>query len=1029
MDATTTPSAAAYTGLSSVLDCFSVFNVQGLVPKTVISKVPFISDMLHENNSLFINLTETWLGQHNEAELQINGYKIFKSNRNLKGRSSKGRLSGGVASYLRNDFAVMFESILQFSNGVVEAQCLYSKKMHLAIVNLYRQPDNKIHRSTCKEFHQAIKKVSDTIAALRAPSPDIIMTGDFNLPHVDWSNCSTTSGITNDERKMFDLLCSFANDFFLTQVVTKPTHFQGNTLDLVFTNNKDLFFKYQCINTVRSISHHKVVEVYTKLNLKESKATQKNDVDKQAKAPLSLLNFYDENINWTLLNEELSSVDWVVEFKNLNVDLILDKFLRICYEIAQKHVPLKKLPKKRNVIPQVRRKLMTRKRCINKRLLRTSSPSTIRHLKSELIEIEKKMVNSHRTCKENEETQAIQLIKKNTKYFFSYAKRFSKLKNNIGPLIDKNEKVVSDDQGMAQMLATQFSNAYSQPKSKLPTASELFDNCSSFMNSLPFTEEDLLEAIESLKLQSSAGPDGFPSVYLKICRYSLVKPLYLLWMQSLLDGTVPKAFKNTTITPLFKKGSAGNPDNYRPIASSSHLIKIFEKVVRKYLLSYLEENNLLNPSQHGFRCNRSCLSQLLSHYETILRLIEEGLGTDVIYLDFSKAFDKVDFSILLSKLKKLGIGGCVAKWIYSFLTDRTQRVVVNGVFSHSILVLSGVIQGSVLGPLLFMIMVGDIDQDVFTSVLSSFADDTRVMHGISDVSDCSSLQSDIDAIYSWANENNMKFNDLKFEVMRYNTLPKTNNVVYADSNKCNILEKTTVKDLGVLMSNTARFSDHIDTIYSSIKNMSSWILRTFMSRNRLPMITLWKSLVVPIHDYCSQLWSPLKTGDIQKLDLLQWYFIKKVNNMYSFDYWECLSELNLLSLQRRRERYQIIYLWKIIENIVPSPTVYIHGISQKCIGIRISPRNGRSCIPPVIKRQCSVKFQNTRLSSFCIHACKLFNVLPKHIRDLNNCSTDTFKLNLDRFLQTVPDTPHLPGLGKFCQAETNSLIHMVPLHT
>ena len=195
------------------------------------------------------------------------------------------------------------------------------------------------------------------------------------------------------------------------------------------------------------------------------------------------------------------------------------------------------------------------------------------------------------------------------------------------------------------------------------------------------------------------------------------------------------------------------------------------------------------------------------------------------------------------------------------------------------------------------------------------------------------------------------------------------------------------------------------------------------------MITLWKSLVVPIHDYCSQLWSPLKTGDIQKLDLLQWYFIKKVNNMYSFDYWECLSELNLLSLQRRRERYQIIYLWKIIENIVPSPTVYIHGISQKCIGIRISPRNGRSCIPPVIKRQCSVKFQNTRLSSFCIHACKLFNVLPKHIRDLNNCSTDTFKLNLDRFLQTVPDTPHLPGLGKFCQAETNSLIHMVPLHT
>ena len=155
-----------------------------------------------------------------------------------------------------------------------------------------------------------------------------------------------------------------------------------------------------------------------------------------------------------------------------------------------------------------------------------------------------------------------------------------------------------------------------------------------------------------------------------------------------------------------------------------------------------------------------------------------------------------------------------------------------------------------------------------------------------------------------------------------------------------------------------------------------------MSRNRLPMITLWKSLVVPIHDYCSQLWSPLKIGDVQKLDILQWYFIKKINNVYFSDYWESLSTLHLLSFQRRRERYQIIYLWKIIENIVPNPNVHVHGISQKCIDVRISPRNGRYCIPPATSSQCSVKLQNIRSSSFCIHACKLFNILPKSIRDL-----------------------------------------------
>ena len=801
------------------LHVFSVFNVQGLVPKTVPSKVPFINDVLHENRSLFINLTETWLGKHKEAELQINGYKIFKSSRNHKGRSSRGRLSGGVASYIRNDFALTFESILEFSNGVVEVQCLYSKKMHLAIINLYRQPDNKIHRSTCKEFYQAIKKVSDTISALQDPLPDIFMTGDFNLPHVDWSNCSTTSGISSDEKKMFEILQSFANDYFLTQVITQPTHFQGNTLDLVFTNNKELIFNYQCVETLKSTSHHKIVEVNTKLDFNET--DQRNKVNrKQPKAPLSSLNFYDDTINWHELNGELSAVNWTTEFKNLNVNQILDKLLRICHEVAQKYVPLKKVPTKRSFIPKVRRKLMTRKRCINKRLLRTSSPSTIRNLKSELIEIEKKLMNSHRTCKEDEEHKAINLIKKNSKYFFSYAKRFSKVKNNIGPLIDANEKITSDDQGMADLLAHQFSNAYSKSKSKLPTASQLFDNCSSRMSSLPFTEEDLLEAIENLRLQSSPGPDGFPAIYLKSCRLSLVKPLYMLWSKSFLDGIVPKAFKDTIITPLFKKGNAGFPVNYRPIASSSHLIKIFEKVVRKYLLSYLEENNLLNPSQHGFRHNRSCLSQLLSHYDTILRLIEEGLGTDVIYLDFSKAFDKVDFGILLSKIKKLGIGGCIGKWIYSFLTDRTQRVMVNGILSDPIIVLSGVIQGSVLGPLLFMLMIGDIDQDVFSSILSSFADDTKVMHAISCLSDCSSLQSDIDAIYCWANQNNMQFNDLKFEIMRYNTKQMTNDVLYTDSNNSIILEKSAVKDLGILMSNTARFTEHINAVCSSIKNMT-----------------------------------------------------------------------------------------------------------------------------------------------------------------------------------------------------------------
>ena len=274
----------------------------------------------------------------------------------------------------------------------------------------------------------------------------------------------------------------------------------------------------------------------------------------------------------------------------------------------------------------------------------------------------------------------------------------------------------------------------------------------------------------------------------------------------------------------------------------------------------------------------------------------------------------------------------------------------------------------------------------------------------------------------------MEFNDLKFELIRYNTIPSTRHVTYLDSNKCPIIEKSSIKDLGVTLSNSAKFSEHINNICVSMKNMSSWILRTFMSRDRSAMITLWKSLVIPIHDYCSQLWSPLKVGEIQKLDLLQWYFVKRMKNYYSSDYWSSLSDLNLLSLERRRERYHIIYLWKIIENIVPNPCVSINGIQQKSIDVRISPRNGRFCIYPSISRHCHAKVHTLRSGSFCVHACKLFNVLPKNVRSITNCTSEAFKAALDKFLELIPDTPHLPGLGKYCQAQSNLLIHMIPLH-
>jgi hypothetical protein len=195
------------------------------------------------------------------------------------------------------------------------------------------------------------------------------------------------------------------------------------------------------------------------------------------------------------------------------------------------------------------------------------------------------------------------------------------------------------------------------------------------------------------------------------------------------------------------------------------LVKLFEKVLRKYLIEHMNKNNHFNENQHGFRQGRSCLSQLIEQYDLILSLLDREANVDVVYLDFSKAFDKVDHQIVLRKIEAMGINGNILQWIKSFLTQRYQSVSVNGVLSDPQEVISGVPQGSVLGPLIFLILISDIDADVIDSIVKSFADDTRATKGVWSVDDAAKLQEDLQRIYEWTEDNNMQLNDVKFELL------------------------------------------------------------------------------------------------------------------------------------------------------------------------------------------------------------------------------------------------------------------------
>ena len=209
---------------------------------------------------------------------------------------------------------------------------------------------------------------------------------------------------------------------------------------------------------------------------------------------------------------------------------------------------------------------------------------------------------------------------------------------------------------------------------------------------------------------------------------------------------------------------------------------------------------------------------------------------------------------------------------------------------------------------------------------------------------------------------------------------------------------------------------------TSARNMCLWILRTFQSRSADLMLTMWKSLVLPILDYCSQLWSPTKVGQIQEIEDIQKSFTRKIWHVNRGDYWERLSSFKLYSLQRRRERYRIIYTWKILEGLVPN-------VRTNKVSSRTSVRNGRLCEIPCISTSAPANIRLLTEGGFCSHGAKLFNAIPKSIRNLTNVNVLTFKKKLDEFLSSIADEPQSPGYTARRRADSNSLLHMIPACT
>ena len=983
-----------------------MYNVEGL--KTLSSSsVSYIRDNLEENNMQLIILSETWLRDHLDAEVAIPNFTILRCDRE-RVKKRRGRNSGGAAMYLRNDIASNTEILLHFSNGVIEALCTHVHQLNLILCAVYRQPDDPAggNRSKAEEFSNFIASLSDVLENLPTPTPNILIAGDFNLPRASWPSCTPMGGATADEKQMISILSEFCSKNFLTQIVTQPTHSAGNILDLALTNNDDAF-RFLNATPTSPVSSHSLINITCNITspLQPARTLPANS------SIFDDLNLFSEDINWNNINQQFHEMDWHTKFRDLNVHEMYTVIIQTCESVLAENAPRKASRRtlKRRFVPRARRVLMRKRNKLRKQLAQTINFAKLNSIKGKLTNIERKLQDSYSAEDNFNEAKAVDAIKKNPKYFYTYAKKRCQTQSPIGPLVDTDGNLFTDPIDMANMLSNQFKSAFSSPA---PVELNMDLARNTVLEDIEITKEQIERAIEEVGLNSAPGPDRFPAILLKNCKQSLSLPLQLFWRKSLDEGYIPQILRNSTITPIHKGNSRQHAKNYRPVALTSHIIKIFEKVIRNHLVLFLEQNGLMNPNQHGFRAGHSCLSQLLQHFDEVTKLLESGVNVDVIYLDFAKAFDKLDFTITLQKLFNLGISGKLWTWIRAFLSDRSQCVYIEGQKSNMETVISGVPQGSVIGPLLFLIMIRDIDDGIASSSVASFADDTRVLSGVSSDLDTLMLQADLNQIYRWAETNNATFNSEKFQCLRYGrNQDLKERTCYQSDGGSSIKSESSIRDLGVTMSDNGLFSEHIANVTKSANLKCGWVLRTFKTRNQLPLITLWRSLVLPILDYCSQLWNPSKPGLIQMLEMVQVNFLKKIRDIPKMDYWDQLKFLNMYSLQRRRERYCIIYVWKILENLVPN------------FGVKVgyNKRLGRYCVIPHVRQSSSGKIQTIRFGSMGVNGPRVFNCLPPQIRNLSGCSIEVFKRALDNHLKSIPDEPRVPGLIKYCAKSTNNI--------
>ena len=456
------------------------------------------------------------------------------------------------------------------------------------------------------------------------------------------------------------------------------------------------------------------------------------------------------------------------------------------------------------------------------------------------------------------------------------------------------------------------------------------------ISDITVTEEGVSKLLANIKTHKASGPDKISNRVLKELHAQLAPPMTALFNQSLTTGSIPTDWSNALITPVYKKGNVHIAANYCPVSLTCVACKLLEHIVCSHILTFLEEHSLLTPLQHGFRKAHSCETQLLITIDDFFSAYDNNIQTDVGVLDFSRAFDTVPHERLIGKLAHYGVQGQVNSWIRAFLTNRQMQVVVDGEFSSSAPVVSGVPQGTVLGPLLFLIYINDMPDVVSEgTMIRLFADDCLAYRTIRTEEDQQILQKDLEKLQKWTLTWGMKFNPSKCQILHLARGRRTATKFYELSGV--ILETVaSAKYLGITVSKDLTWHNQVCTAAKKANSTLHLIARNLHNCPRVSRALAYTTIVRPKLEYSSCVWDPHHKKDINVLEMVNRRAARVVYNKTwrekDVSPTQLLNDLGWKTLAERRRDQRLIMMYKIQNGLVAVPPTRLQQPTRQTRG-------------------------------------------------------------------------------------------------